>query len=89
MFNGYEFMLAYRMEHNTFKKLLSLVRPRLQKNIDIIKRAGRPAPSPEARLGIFPSRLGGEWVAGCMQAFEAGRSTVYHIHETKAVLNHK
>lgn len=90
MFCDDDFLRAYRMERKTFDKLLFLVRPRLQKNVEMGRRSGRRTLCAEARLGILLRMMGGESVTGCMSAFEVGRSTVYHVlNETEAILNHE
>lgn len=88
IFNHTEFRLAYRMDRKTFNKLLFLVRPLLDKDREMARRAGHEVVSAEARLGITFRMMAGGSVYGCMVQFEVGRSTVYQVfRDTRNTLN--
>ena len=88
MFNDFEFSKAYRMDRQSFERLLFVVHHRLQQEDCMAGRAGREPVSPRARLGILLRLMEGHSAYSCMSAFEVGRSTVYQIfRETRKALN--
>lgn len=83
------FRKAYRIDCQTFYKLLNIVKITVHRNVDDDSpRTGRPAVEAAVRLGITFQKLAGGSYVDLMASFAVSKSTVYATFKaTLAVLN--